>query len=192
MDIDIDFSGDFDPKDLFPQCVNASMAERGVLRKHPAGVYFQNIPIDPLTKFSAIPYKEAENIGYMKIDCLHLPSVLDYFQSKKEIRALMEIEPDWSLLKNKSAVEKLFQIRNHFDVISRIRPKSAVDLADCIALIRPGKKVLVKKYIQDKEKIRKVLYREPADGSYYFKRSHAIAYAFCIIIQLHLVKKGIL
>lgn len=192
MDIDIDCKGDFIPEEIFPECTRASMVQNKKLLKHAAGVYFQNIPKDPITKLSAIPYDKAEDFGYIKIDILSLPSVLGYFQSKKEIKVLMHKEPDWKLLEKKSVVNKLFQLGNSFWLVSQLKPKSIEELADCTALIRPGKSALVKKYLQEKDKVRKVLYMAPSDGGYYFKRSHALAYAYNIILQLHLIKAGIL
>lgn len=192
MDIDIDCRSDFDPAKIFPESTRASMAQNGKLLKHAAGVYLQNIPKDPITKLSAIPYDKAEDFGYMKIDFLSLPSVLDYFQTKKEIKVLMRKEPDWNLLTQQSVVSKLFQLGKHFWLVSQVKPKSVEEIADCTALIRPGKSALVKKYLQDKDKVRKVLYMAPSDGGYYFKRSHSIAYAYNIILQLHLIKGEIL
>lgn len=192
MDIDIDCNGDFNLEEIFPEAVRASMVENKKLLKHNVGVYFQHIPKDSITGLSAIPYNKAEELGYMKLDFLHLPSVLDYFENKQEIRTLIHIEPDWRLLEKKSVVEKLFQLKNSFWLVSQIKPKNVQELADCTALIRPGKSALVKKYLQDKEKVRKVLYMQPSDGGYYFKRSHALAYSFNIILQLHLIKGKIL
>ena len=65
MDIDIDLRPNFNPDNLF-DVVHASMVENGDLRKHPAGVYFQNITVDKETGLSAIPYKESEDDCYMK------------------------------------------------------------------------------------------------------------------------------
>ena len=98
MDIDIDLRPDFDP-DKFFNVTHASMEEDGKLRKHQAGVYFQGIPIDADTSLSAIPYKQSEDMGYTKIDLLHL-SLLKDFDSKEQMRELIDREPDWSLLNN--------------------------------------------------------------------------------------------
>ena len=191
MDIDIDFPTDFDPLDYFDQAVRASMVKKEDLSKHPVGAYFQNIPKDKLTGLAAIPYEQAEELGYFKIDFLHL-SILDNFGSKDEIRALVNIEPDWTLLQDEEVVEKLFQIHRHYKVLKQIKPTSAQELADCIALIRPGKRHLLDAYTKNKELIRQELYRKPDDDQYYFKKSHAIAYALTIVLQLHLIKGGIL
>jgi DNA polymerase III alpha subunit len=190
MDIDIDFKTSFDPLDYFDEAVRASRVDRGELVKHNAGAYFQKIPKDSITGFAAIPFKEAEEMGYFKIDFLHL-ALLDDFESKDEIRQLLAIEPDWSIMEEQKNVEKLFQLGNQFDVVQTIKPKSIEDLCDCLAIFRPGKKHLLKFYKENKEFIRKELYKKPEKG-YYFKKSHSLAYAMTVILQLHLIKAGIL
>lgn len=191
MDVDIDFRTDFDPLNHFPEMIRASMVKQGELVKHPAGAYLQTIPIDKMTGLAAIPYEEAEALGYTKIDFLHL-TILDHFSNKHEIRTLLRSEPDWSLLEDNKVVEKLFQLRRHFDVVNQIKPKNVEEIADCIALIRPGKRQLLSKYLKDKESIRPFLYRQEGDSKSAFRRAHSIAYALTIILQLHLIKGNIL
>ncbi len=192
MDIDLDLKTNFDPLEYFPQAICASMVKNGTLRKHPAGVYLQTIPKDDISNSAAIPYKEAEKVGYFKIDFLHL-SLLDIFESKAEIRGLIRKEPDWSMLEDQETVEKLFQIHRHFDIVFKIKPKSVNDLADCMSIIRPAKRYLLEAYLQDKEKTRQLLYEIPADPTkYYFKLSHAISYSLNIVLQLHLIKANII
>lgn len=190
MDVDIDFRTDFDPLTYFKEAIRASMVKDGELVKHPAGAYFQPIPVDPITNLAAIPYDKAEEVGYFKIDFLHL-SMLDYFDDKQQIRVLIKKEPDWLLLQSPDVVAKLFQVRRHYTLLAKVKPKSVQELADCIALIRPGKRHLVDAYRKDPNAVRKELYRKPDEG-YYFKKSHAIAYSLTIVLQLHLVKAGIL
>lgn len=191
MDVDIDFPTTFNPLDIFETAVLASMARDGKLSKHPAGAYFQRVPVDSITHLSAIPYQQAEDIGYLKIDFLHL-SVLDVFENKQEIRALLKKEPDWLMLQNPSIVPKLFQMSKHHDLLFRLKPKTVLELADAIALIRPGKKVLVDKYLTNKKEVRKILYMKTGNDKYAFKKSHAIAYSLTIVLQLHLIKAGII
>jgi DNA polymerase III alpha subunit len=190
-DIDIDFKTDFDPRTLFPQAIPASMVRDGELAKHPCGHYFQHVPVDNVTGWSAIPYEEAEVMGYFKIDFLHL-STLEYFESKAEIRALLKREPQWDLLLDKDNVLKLFQISKHHAVVSQVRPKTIQELADVIALIRPGKRYLLADYIRNKIKVRPMLYRQDGDDKSSFKRSHSLAYAMTIVLQLHLIEAGVL
>ncbi len=191
MDIDIDLKTDFNPHDVFDNIISASMVDNGKLKKHPVGVYFQNIPKDPITTLSAIPYQESEELGFLKIDFLHL-SLLDAFNSKEEIRELLKIEPNWDLLLNENVVRKLFQIHRHFDILYHVKPKSVQELADVISLIRPAKRNLLQYYNSNKFEVRKELYKKPKDDKYYFKKSHAISYALCIVLQLNAIEKGLI
>lgn len=183
-DIDIDFPTTFSPEKLFPEATRAMIFSDNALRKHNCGIYFQNIPKDEMSNLAAIPYDVAAEYGYQKIDFLHL-SILDSFHSKQQIRQLVNTEPDWGLLSDPSIVDQLFQIKNHFDVVSTIKPKSIQELADIIALIRPGKRILLKDYISNRERVRPLLYRQKSEDKSSFKRSHAIAYAHVIVMQLH-------
>lgn len=192
MDIDIDFQPSFDPSEVFVEAVKASMVSKdGKLIKHPAGAYFQKIPTDCVTGLAAIPYEQAEALGYTKIDFLHL-NLLDFFQSKDEIRELVNKDPNWDLLRSKSVVEKLFQLGKHFDVVEKIKPQNILDLADCVAVIRPGKRYLLDEYDPaNKSLFRSKLYKKH-HGSYSYKKGHAISYAQTIILQLHLIQRGVL
>lgn len=191
MDIDLDFARSFEPRTLFPQAIPASMVREGDLAKHPCGHYLQNIPVDDVTGWAAIPYEEAEVMGYFKIDFLHL-STLDYFESKTEIRALLKRKPNWDLLLDEDSVQKLFQISKHHAIISQVKPQSVQELADIVALIRPNKRHLLQEYKKNKAKIRPQLYRQGSDDKSSFKRSHSVAYAMTIVLQLHLIEAGVL
>lgn len=188
MDIDIDMKTSFDPTDIF-NVVKASMEQNGVLKKHPCGAYFQGMAADPVTGFAAIPHKVAEAEGFTKIDFLHL-SVLDFFENKQQIRALIRKEPKWGLLLKSDVVVQLFQIGKHGDLVRQIAPKNIQELADCISIIRPGKIDLLDQYLEDREGTREELYRYEK-GSYAYKKGHAIAYAMIIVLQLHLIGAGI-
>jgi DNA polymerase III alpha subunit len=189
MDVDIDLPTSFKPENLFPW-VRASLVKNEDLHPHPCGVYPQNITKDPITGLSAIPYKDAEELGYYKIDFLHL-GVYDHFQSRAEIDELLKVEPDWGLLTLPSEQKKLFQLSNHGDILTAVKPKNIEELADVLALIRPGKKQYAKLYRTQRDAVRRILYAADESG-YSFKKSHAIAYAMVIVIQLHLISKGII
>ncbi len=191
MDVDIDFPTDFDPLDYFEQAIYASRVFKDDLAKHPAGAYLQSIPVDKMTGLSAIPFKEAEELGYFKIDFLHL-TVLDHFTSKEQIRTLANLEPDWTLLHSAETVSKLFQIHRYYDLIFKVKPTSIQELADCIALIRPAKRHLLDAYVKNRDVVRSEIYTKPDDGKYHFKKPHAVAYAVTIVLQLHLIKGGII
>ena len=188
MDIDIDLQTAFVPERTFIDWVRAAQIQNGQYKKHNVGMYPQGMAKDPITGFAAIPYKEAEDLGYMKLDFLPV-HVYDFFQSREEIEQLIELEPNWELLRSPSIVEKLFHIGNHFDIIDKVQPRSIQELADCLALIRPGKRNLLDHYIRDREKTRPLLYftDERFEDSYSFKRAHSISYAMIIVLQLHII-----
>lgn len=188
MDIDIDLTPTFDPTTLFPEVVVGSNVKNKQLMKHPCGVYFQNIPIDPITKLAAIPHKEATKLGYFKVDFLSL-TLLDKVKSKSEIRELIKQEPNWLLLEDEAVVSNLFQIKHQYEIINKIKPKSVQELADVIAIVRPSKRKYLTQYLHDKEKIRPLLYRLEDDDKSSFKRGHAIAYALTIIVELHVIER---
>lgn len=187
MDIDIDIRPDIKVEKIF-QIVQASMVEKGELKKHNVGVYFQNMPQDIITGLAAIPYKEAESFGYTKIDLLPL-NLLSFFESKKEIKTLLKRKPNWKLFEKKDVVEKLFHLSNSFDIVKLVKPQSVQDVADILALIRPNKKSLLNKYLHDKDATRTELYKktDPSD----LRKAHAVAYALNVILQLHLIEAGI-
>ena len=139
---------------------------------------------------AAIPYGEAEKLGYLKIDFLHL-GLLNNFTSRGEIDALVNAEPNWGLLTIAEHQKKLFQLAKHGDVLDVVKPKNIETLADVLALIRPGKKQLLKLYMAQRESTRKMLYAADESG-YSFKKSHAIAYALNVVLQLHLIEAGLL
>jgi hypothetical protein len=190
MDIDIDFKTTFEPVEVFEKSIKAAIVRDGDLIPHNSGVYLQHMEQDPVTKLAAIPYKEAEDMGFYKLDCLHLNS-LDKFESKAELKALMHLEPDWSLLCQEDVVRQLPQIHNKFDVVKSVKPTSIMELADVIALIRPSKLFILNTYTngttEERETLRELIYSKPDDGATYFKKGHAIAYAYNIVIELNLI-----
>lgn len=190
MDIDIDFQTTFDPTNFF-HVVRASIITDNQIKPHPCGYYFQNIPIDPVSGLSAIPYKEANSMGYTKIDFLHL-AILDIFDNKQQIRVLLKKEPKWGLLLREDVVSKLFQLHENVTLVRRVKPTSILEIADCISLIRPGKMQLIDDYLIDRVKTRHELYTKRKDDKYAYKKGHAISYAMIVVLQLHLIDAGIL
>lgn len=164
------------------------MVRDAQLTAHPCGVYPQAIAIDPVTKLAAIPYGEAEELGFFKIDFLHL-NVYQHFKTRAEIDELIAIEPDWTLLQLPSTHPKLFQLSNHGELLVKLKPTSVLELADVLALIRPGKKQLVGLYQKEREMARRALWAKDESG-YSFKKSHALSYAYVIVLQLHLIERG--
>lgn len=195
MDIDIDFADDDAAKNVFrDQITLASIVEKEELIKHPVGVYFQAIPKDRITGLAAIPCilsgevprrDRAQETGYTKIDFLHV-DFLRNFENKQEIRELLKIPPDWTMLERREVVEQLFHLHKHFDIVQRIKPTSVDQLADILMLIRPKKVHLLDKYVKDPASVREELHtkREKSD----LRRSHALPYAMLIVLNMHVIQ----
>ena len=122
--------------------IPASIINKGEVKKHNTGVYFTDIPVHPFTNTANIDYKEAEDRGYFKLDILNV-SVYEKVKNEKHLQELIDQQPDWSLLEHKEIVEQLFHIHNHFDIVSKLKPKSVEELAAVLAIIRPAKRNLL-------------------------------------------------
>lgn len=155
-------------------------------KKHNTGVYFNDIPINPFTNVSSINYKDAELRNYFKLDLLNV-SVYEKVNSNEHLEKLVQQEPVWELLEYKEIVEKLFHIHNHYDIVNQLKPKSIEQLAAVLAVIRPAKRHLLNK---DWNIINKEVWRKVDDG-YSFKKSHAIAYAIAIVVQLNSIVEDV-
>lgn len=181
-DVDIDvFDRDILLKDL--KYIVARIEKDGEYTKHNTGVYFQQIPHDPLTNIATIDHKDAEDLGYFKIDFLN-NSVYKGVRDEAHLQALVDVEPQWDLLEHKEIVEKLVHIHSYASLVKRLQPTSITELAMILALIRPGKK-----HLQHStwDEIKKDVWIKPTDGSYFFKKSHSFAFALSIIAQLNLM-----
>jgi hypothetical protein len=178
-DIDIDFA----QRDKALDGLSYVFAvERGAARRrHPTGVYFQNIPIDPIDTMAVWDYEVAEQKGYFKLDLLHNTIYRDV-RDESHLTALLATEPPWHRLADSAVVCKLAHIGRHNAIVQSITPTSVEDLAVCIALIRPGKAHLVGR---PRHEIDRDIWL-PTE-KYYFKRSHALSYAATIVVQLNLL-----
>ena len=156
-------------------------------KKHNTGVYFNNIPVNPFTGVSSINYKDAESRNYFKLDLLNV-SVYETVNSNNHLEGLIQQEPVWELLEHKEIVEQLFHIHNHYDIVKQLKPTSIEQLAAVLAVIRPAKRHLLNK---EWDIINKEVWVKPDDDSYFFKKSHAIAYAIAIVVQLNSIVEGI-
>ena len=137
------------------------------------------MPEHPVTGHSSLDYKKAEDRGYFKIDMLNV-NIYKHVKSEQELVELMIKEPDWDMLKDPKVVENLFHLNGHFNIVSKLEPKNIEQLAAVLAIIRPAKRGLMYKDWQD---IMKEVWVRPTDGSYFFKKSHAVAYAQAIVVQ---------
>ena len=181
-DIDIDIA-DRDKLLNLIKNVPATINDKGKVRKHNTGVYFHEIPNNPFNGMASLDYKEAENLGYFKIDVLNV-NLYKNVKDRKHLRQLINMEPLWELLVHKEVVEQCFHIHNHYDVVSRMKPTSVDQLAAVLAIIRPAKRHLLGK---SWDTIMDDVWVKPSDDSYYFKKAHAHAYALAIVVQLNLL-----
>ena len=60
-----------------------------IAKKHNTGVYFHDMPHDPSTNLSTINYKEAEDLGYFKIDLLNV-NIYEHVKNEAHLNKLLE------------------------------------------------------------------------------------------------------
>ena len=184
-DVDIDFFDRDETLKLFKH-TPASIIKNDKTEKHKTGVYFHAIPINTVTKNASLDYKKAEDRGYFKIDMLNV-NIYKNVKSEQELVELMIQEPDWDMLKDPKVVDQLFHLNGHFNIVSKLEPKNIEQLAAVLAIIRPAKRGLMYKVWTD---ILKEVWIKPTDGSYFFKKSHAVAYAQAIVVQMNLMNRA--
>ena len=183
-DVDIDFFDRDGVLKLFKHAP-ASIIKDEKIEKHKPGVYFHAIPTDPINGHATLDYKKAEDRGYFKIDCLNV-NIYKNIKSEQELVELMIQEPNWDILKDQKIVDQLFHLNGHFNIVSKLEPKNIEQLAAVLAIIRPAKRGLMYKDWID---ILKEVWVKPTDGSYFFKKSHAVAYAHAIVVQMNLLRR---
>lgn len=151
--------------------------------KHNTGVYFHNVPVDPLTGRCSIDYQEAEDIGYFKIDVLNV-AIYKGVDNEAHMDQLLEREPIWELLEEEDFCDMVFHIRGHHDICKQMQPQTLEQLAAILALIRPAKRHLVGKPWAS---VIQHVWTKPSDGSYYFKKAHSFSYAMVVILHMNLI-----
>ena len=181
-DIDIDFADRQKALDQFPY-VTASI-EPG--KKHNTGVYFHEMPQDPITGLSTIDYKTAEDMGYFKIDCLNV-SIYKNVKNEEHLFELMDKEPLWELLEHKDFVDQVFHVSGHDKLLKQLKPTSVEQLAAVLAIIRPAKRYLA---TQTWQTIMSQVWIKPENDNYYFKKAHAMAYALSVVVHMNLLCEG--
>ena len=105
-------------------------------------------------------------------------------ESYDQLEKLLEMQPMWDLLEHKEVVEKLFHIHAHYNIVSRMKPTSVEELAAVLAIIRPAKRNLLGK---DWNTVFATVWDKPTDGTYYFKKAHAISYAMACRVHMNLI-----
>ena len=188
-DIDIDF---FDREKALQLVthVPASRLENGTYKKHNTGVYCTSIPYDPVTGLASIDYEQAEERGYFKIDFLNV-SIYKDIQNEEELIRLLAVEPIWDLLEQKEFCDLIFHVNGYHDLIAKLKPRSIEQLAMFLAVLRPGKKHLVSQVEQNGwDGIKDEIWVK-TDDAYSFKKSHAVAYAHAIVVQMNKICEAI-
>jgi len=182
-DIDIDFADRTTVLDIIKH-IPATL-EDGT--KHKSGVYCHSIPVNPLTGTASINYKEAEDRGYFKIDFLNVGIYKDV-RDETHLKTLMETEPLWELLEQDDFVNLLFHVNGHGSILREMKPRTIPQLAAVLAMIRPAKRYLIGK---DWTTVMNEVWIKPEGDEYFFKKSHATAYAMVVVVQMNLICESI-
>ena len=178
-DIDIDFAD----RDLILNKIQHRVARLDTGKKHNTGVYVTEVPHNPVDNISTVDYKTAEDRGYFKLDFLNV-SIYKDIRDENHLKKLMETEPLWDLLTHDEFVNNVFHLQGHGDVCRKLKPTSIEQLAAVLAIIRPAKRHLVN---ETWTTILKDVWNKPADGSYYFKKAHAVSYAMACVVHMNLI-----
>lgn len=181
-DIDIDI-GNRDRLLNIIDHTSATMRENKGNKKHASGIYVTDIPYDSMKNTAAIDYVAAESRGYVKIDLLNM-SLYNHIRDEQHLYELMK-EPDWSMLSDRSFVEKIVHINKHYSTLMRMpEPVNSIPrMAMFLAVIRPSKKHLIGLPWSE---VAKTIWDSDSDG-FAFKRAHAIAYAHLVTIHMNLL-----
>ena len=187
MDIDIDFSDRQQALNLIKH-IPAAINRKGEWVKHNTGVFVTAIPADPITGISSLDYKEAEDLGYVKLDLLNV-HVYEQVQDESHLIDLMATEPRWEMLDHREFVEQIIHINNHFDTLKKMpEPVDTIArMAMFLAVIRPAKRHLIGKVWKD---VSADVWNKPSDGSYYFKKAHSVSYAHLVALHMNLLCGG--
>ena len=138
--------------------------------------------------FNALSKSESEIIQEIlenKLGEIYWDIDYKHVKSEQELVELMIQEPDWDMLSNNATVDMLFHLNGHYNIVSKLKPKTIEQLAAVLAIIRPAKRYLLN---ADWETITKEVWTKPSDGSYFFKKSHAVAYAQAIVVQMNILQ----
>jgi DNA polymerase III alpha subunit len=181
-DIDIDFIDRDEALKLFKH-IKAKRVEDGKSVKHNTGVYMHEVPFDPKNNLCSVPYEEAEDQGLFKIDFLNV-SLYKGIKNEEHLNRLMETEPLWDLLEQDDFTDLLFHVNGHGQILRKLKPTTIPQLAAVLAMIRPAKRHLID---QTWPVIMTEVWKKPEGEEYFFKKSHATAYAVAIVVQMNLI-----
>ena len=183
MDIDID-SADREQILNLIRNVPASIHRNNEIVKHNTGVYVTDIPVDYTTGLCTIDHKQAEEMGYIKLDFLNV-NVYERVRDNSHLDKLLNTEPQWDKLNDKDFVSKIIHIHNHWETMKRMpEPVDSIPrMAMFLSVIRPAKRHLLG---LPWKTVAETVWEKPIDGSYYFKKAHAISYATLVAVNMNL------
>ena len=178
-DIDIDFAD----RSIILGQLKHRVAKLDTGKKHNTGIYANEIPHNPVDNLSTIEHKTAEERGYFKLDFLNV-SIYKEIEDEQHLTQLIERKPIWQLLEHDEFNEKVFHVNGHGELLRQLKPTSVKQLAATLAIIRPAKRHLAN---ESWETIMKSVWIKPTDGSYYFKKAHAVSYAVAVVVHMNLL-----
>jgi len=186
-DIDIDFANR-DAALTHLRHHPAGIQRDGRLIRHNTGIYATKIPTDPFTGVASIDHHDAEQRGYIKLDFLNV-SLYQRVNSEQHLNQLMAQEPAWDRLYDPEFCAQLIHISNHYDTLIKMPEavNSMARMAMFLAVIRPAKRHLIGEKWAD---VATTVWERPADDSYYFKKSHAVAYAHLVVVNMNLLSNS--
>jgi hypothetical protein len=183
-DIDIDF-GDRTQALALLDHTAASINRDDRWVAHNTGVYVTDVPVDPFTGRASLDYEAAETRGYMKLDFLNV-SLYTQIKNEEHLAELIAQEPDWASLYDPEFCGKLIHINNHYKTL--IKMPEAVNsiprMAMFLSVIRPAKRHLIGLPWAE---VARTVWDKPAEEEYYFKKSHAVAYAHLVCVNMNLL-----
>ena len=181
-DIDIDVAD----RELLLMHIKHHRARLASGKLHNTGIYVTPIPHFPVTGDATLDYKEADERGYFKLDILNV-SLYKQLRNTQHLDQLLNTEPIWELLEYKEWVDQLFHLSGHHALLKKLKPTSIKQLAAALCIIRPAKR-----YLADKswEEIFQEVWKPPETNEYFFKKSHAYAYATAIIVHMNLLTEA--
>ena len=181
-DIDIDFVDRDQALKLFKH-VPASRIDNDRLVKHNTGVYLHSVPASAAEAVCSVPYDHTTAEEYFKIDFLNV-GIYKGVKDEAHLIQLMETEPLWDLLQDEEFIQNLFHVNGHGSILRQSKPESIEQLAAVLAMIRPAKRYLIGK---DWTTVMTAVWTKPENDEYFFKKSHATAYAVAIVVQMNLI-----
>lgn len=153
-------------------------------QRHASGVYVTAIPRDPITGWSSLDYREAEQRGYFKIDLLNM-SVYQLVRDPQHYQEMLDREPPWNRLWEDPAWSReLVHVGEYSDLLARMRPDSITRMAAFISIIRPGKA-----HLQDRpwDEVFGSVWDGDASRGFVFKKAHALGYSRLVALHMNLL-----